>query len=433
MKSARTLQKHISNVILQGTIGAQIVMYIARTLERYLPAVATEFPVVVLTGPRQSGKTTLLRHVFGNAASYVSLDVPDVRAVAIEDPRSFLEVFPPPAIFDEVQYVPGLLSYVRERVDADRSRAGQYILSGSQNLLLMEGATETLAGRAAVLNLLPLTLREAVGRPHAPLPWEDMPPRNAPVGPAFGELWRYIQRGTYPELCAAPDRDASRWYASYVQTYLERDVRSLRQIADLSQFQVFLRVLAARTAQVLDIADIARDTGISASTCRAWMTVLEATHQIVVVRPYFGSIGKRLVKRPRLYFLDTGTACYLCGLTTPEMAMFGPMAGALFETAVVAEAVKTLRHRGVEPRIYFWRTADGAEVDLIVEAEGTLIPIEAKATATPRPAMASGVRRFRASVGDRCAAGVVVHAGDTTLPLGGGVMAVPLGCALADG
>jgi len=156
-------------------------MYIERTLERYLAAVATEFPVVVLTGPRQSGKTTLLRHVFGSTASYVSLDVPDVRAVAIEDPRSFLEAFPPPAILDEVQYVPGLLSYVRERVDADRSRAGQYILSGSQNLLLMEGATETLAGRAGVLNLLPLTLREAVGRPHAPLPMANPPrqPRRA--------------------------------------------------------------------------------------------------------------------------------------------------------------------------------------------------------------------------------------------------------------
>ncbi len=365
--------------------------------------------------------------MFGNGARYVSLDAPDVRASALADPRSFLAIHGPPVIFDEVQQAPELLPYIRAAADAERDRPGQFILSGSQNLLLMGSVSETLAGRAGILKLLPLSLREAVGRPEAHLPWE----RTGPVAsarPTYGELWNLALRGLYPELVASPARDAERWHASYVQTYIERDVRGIRQIADLSAFLVFLRALAARTAQLLNLSEIARDIGVPAATCRAWLTVLEATHQVTLLRPYFRNVGKRLVKSPKLYFLDTGIVCYLTGVTGAEQAMHGPMAGALFETLVVGEALKAALHRGKEPRLYHWRTADGAEVDIVLEDGPRLVPIEARASATPRPAMASGIRRFRDAYGDTAAPGFIVHPGDVTLPLGGGAMATPIGC-----
>ncbi len=388
---------------------------------------AAEFPVIILTGPRQAGKTTVLQHVFAERIRYVALDAPDVRAAALADPRSFLALNPPPVILDEVQQTPELLPYIRAMVDARRDRPGQFILSGSQNLLLMRSASETLAGRAGILRLLPLSLLEAAGHPAAPVPWERETPPTSPV-PAFEALWSAVVRGLYPEIAANPERDAERWHASYVQTYLERDVRALRQIADLSLFQSFMRVLAARTGQFLNVSEVARDIGAPAATCRTWLAVLEATHQVVLLRPYFRNVGKRLIKSPKLFFLDTGTVCYLTGIMTAEQAMRGPMAGALFETLVVAEAIKASLNAGREPRAYHWRTADGAEVDLVLDKGGRLIPIEAKASATPRPAMAGGIRKFRAMYGDAAAPGFVVHPGDITLPLGDGTLAVPIGC-----
>ena len=204
--------------------------------------------MVVLTGPRQSGKTTLLQHLFGARYRYVSLEPPDTRAAAAADPRGFLELHPAPAIFDEVQYAPELLPYVKERVDAQRTRRGQYLLTGSQHLLLLERVTESLAGRAALLRLLPFSRREEEGCPDAPLPWEAQRRSAVRTGPAHAALWADFLRGGYPELVAEPQRDRALWHASYVQTYLERDVRSLRQVGDLVQFQHFLRALAARSA-----------------------------------------------------------------------------------------------------------------------------------------------------------------------------------------
>jgi predicted AAA+ superfamily ATPase len=386
---------------------------------------ASEFPVIVLTGPRQAGKTTLLQHVFADRMRYVSLDVPDVRASALADPRAFLALHSPPVIFDEVQHTPELLPYIRSMVDARRDTPGQFVLSGSQNLLLMRSVSETLAGRAGILRLLPLSLREAVGRPSAPMPWDGIATTTPAC--AYVELWAAVVRGLYPEIVAHPERDAERWHASYVQTYLERDVRGLRQIADLSLFQSYVQALAARTGQLLNVSEIARDIGVSAATCRAWLSVLEATHQIILVRPYFRNIGRRLVKSPKLYFLDTGTVCYLTGISRAEQAMHGPMAGALFETLVVSEALKAALHNGHEPRIYHWRTADGAEVDIVLDQGDRLVPIEAKASATPRPQMASGIRRFSEAFGKAAAPGFVVHPGDITLPLGQHAMAVPFG------
>jgi len=398
--------------------------YIPRALEPVLRRAAGEFPAIVLTGPRQSGKTTLLKHVFGAAAGYVSLEPPDVRSAAAADPRGFLAMNPPPVIFDEVQYAPELLPYIKEQIDQRRSSRGQYLLTGSQNLLLASQVTETLAGRAAMLRLLPLSQREVAGRSTRPLPWESQP-KVAAEAPNPSDRWRSFLRGGYPELVSEPDRDVSLWHQSYIQTYLERDVRSLRQVGDLTSFQSFLRALAARSGQLLNLTDVARDLGIAVNTAKAWLSVLEATFQVIVLRPYHANIGKRLVKTPKVYFTDTGTLCHLAGLRDPEHAKGGPMGGAIFETAVLMEIYKTLADRGEDPRVYFWRTSAGVEVDFLVETEGMLVPVEVKLSSTPLPAMATAIRTFREDLGSKAGPGYVVHGGDLRLPLAPSVTAIP--------
>ena len=400
--------------------------YVERSLEPVLRKAVSEFPAVVLTGPRQSGKTTLLRRLFESRCRYVSLEPPDVRAAAAEDPRGFLELYPAPVIFDEVHYAPDLFPYVKEKIDANRARNGQYLLTGSQNLLLAEKVTESLAGRAAMLRLLPLSRREAEGRPQLDPVWEKERPspwRSSPQ--AFRRLWEGFLRGGYPELVSQPRRDASLWHASYIQTYLERDVRALRQVGDLTQYQNFLRVLAARSAQLVNLSDVARDLGVAVNTAKAWLSVLEATYQVIVLRPYFANVGKRLVKTPKVYFTDVGTLCYLAGLRDPEHAASGPMGGAIMETAVLSEIIKTLTHRGMDPRVYFWRTQAGTEVDFVVDTGAGLVPIEVKLSATPRPAMAAAIKAFQRDMGSTAMPGHVVHPGDLRLPLGPGVGALP--------
>jgi len=398
--------------------------YLIRSLEPVLERAAKDFPAVVLTGPRQSGKTTLLKHLFGKTHRHVSLELPDVRAAALADPRGFLAVHPPPVIFDEIQYCPDLLMYVKEVIDAHRSRRGQYLLTGSQNMLLLERVTESLAGRAAILRLLPLSFRETLGTPEALMPWENHKRRRT-VHLSIESLWDQLLRGSYPELAVEPERGFRLWHGSYMQTYIERDVRLARQIGDLAVFQNFLRSLAARSGQLINLSDISRDLGAAVNTLKIWLSVLEASHQVVVLRPYFANVGKRLVKTPKVYFTDTGTLCYLSGLKDPDHAAAGPLAGAIFETAVLTEIIKTFVHRGDEPEVYFWRTSTGSEVDFIVQVEGRLIPIEVKLSATLHPSMAGSIVAFQKDIGAKADSGFVIHPGDNRLPLSARVMGIP--------
>lgn len=414
--------------------------YITRTIEPVLQQAAREFPAVILTGPRQSGKTTTLKRLFAGDFGYVSLDAADTRAAAVTEPRTFLADHPAPLIVDEVQHAPELLSYIKERIDADRSRAGQYILSGSQNLLLLQQVSETLAGRTAVLRLLPLAFREMAGQPQRPLVFEAesagatrrtdtsaRPAQSQPAPPlSYSDLWAAMLRGTFPELAAHPQRDAASWYGGYVRTYLERDVRTVRQVGDLVTFQAFMRALAARSGQLLNLSELARDLGIAVNSVKAWLSVLEASHQVIILRPYFANVGKQLAKAPKVYLTDVGLLCYLVGLRDAAHAAAGPLAGGIFETAVVSEVVKTLAHRGDGGVwAWFWRTRAGTEVDLIVQHGTRLVPIEAKTSATLFARTARSVAAFRADLGDQAEPGYVVHPGDSRLPLAEGVRALP--------
>jgi predicted AAA+ superfamily ATPase len=399
--------------------------YIPRALEPVLRRAAREFPAVVLTGPRQSGKTTLLKRLFGRSHRYVSLDLPDVSAAAASDPRGFLDSFSAPVILDEIQHAPVLLPYIKEQIDSDRGRTGRFLLSGSQNLLLMERVTESLAGRTAVLRLLPFSRREISGNPKERFPWERRARASKQSPVTAHELWRLFLRGGYPELVTGGKRDISLWHSSYIRTYMERDVRGLRQIGDLTQFQSFLRATTVRSAQLFNMSDLARDLGVAVNTVKGWLSVLEATHQIVILRPYFANVGKRLVKTPKVYFTDVGTLCHLAGLKDPEHAASGPMGGAILETAVLSEIMKTFCHRGIDPKVYFWRTSSGTEVDFIVDTGTELVPIEVKLTSTPLPAMARGIEEFRRVVKSKATRAFLVHPGNVELPLGRNVSAIP--------
>jgi len=400
--------------------------YRNRRLEGVLRKATAQFPCSVVTGPRQSGKTTLVRHCLGARYRYLSLDEPDVRTMAIDDPRLFIQVNKPPLIIDEIQYAPDLLGYIKRRVDESRDVAGQYVLTGSQMFPLMAGVTESLAGRIAVLSLLPLSWGERLETKVSSSPVADSIGKIPDMASSVETTLSGIVRGSYPETVFDPARETRLWYASYVQTYLERDVRRLRNVGDIEEFQRFMRALAARNGQILNMAELGRDIGVALNTVKAWISILVATYQVVLLRPYHRNLGKRLVKSPKVYFTDTGLACYLTGIQTVEQCLGTPQGGALLESAFLGELIRWHYNRGDQPAVYVWRTAAGEEVDFVLETGGRLYAYEVKMRAEYKLSLVASLRRF-SGLFDNVYRGRLINLGDEIRTVGEKLEMVPFG------
>lgn len=367
---------------------------IPRTLAPTLRRLARRFPVLTVTGPRQSGKTTLCRAAFPRHR-YASLEVPDTREYALADPRGFLAGLGARAVIDEVQRAPALLSYLQQEVD-ERSAAGRFILTGSANLGFVAGVSQTLAGRTALLTLLPCS--------HGELRRFEKPPSDLDTVLWSGAFPAVFDRGIPP----------ADWFSSYVATYVERDVRQLLNVTDLAAFQTFVKLCAGRIGQLLNLSGLAGDCGITHGTARAWLTVLEASHLVVRLPPWHANLGKRLIKAPKPYFLDTGLACALLGIRTPGQLASHPLRGSLFENWVLLEILKARVHRGLPPDLYFFRTRAGLEVDFLIEAGRALFAVEAKSGRTMAADFLAALRAFEALLpAGRGLRPVVVYGGES--------------------
>ncbi len=358
--------------------------YINRAVEKTVMEVSKHFPVLLITGPRQVGKTTLLRRLSEKERQYVTLDNPMVRNLAISDPELFLQRYEPPILIDEIQYAPQLLPYIKIYVDEHKNK-GAIWLTGSQMFHLMKGVSESLAGRVGIINLYGLTYSEIITA-DSPLFQMDIIKlkEKASVRPILQlkELYTYIKTGSMPALYA-DKQDVDTFYASYLQTYLQRDIKDLTQVGDELTFLRFITAAAARTGQLLNYADIARDIGISEPTVKQWISILIASGIVYLLEPYHNNLLKRLVKTPKLYFIDTGLCAYLTRWTSSETLEAGAMSGAFFETWVISEIVKNYNNMGKRPPLYFYRDKDQKEVDLLINENNVLYPIEIKKNANP--------------------------------------------------
>ncbi|MGV9012118.1 MAG: ATP-binding protein [Flavobacteriales bacterium] len=342
--------------------------YVARDLGPVLLKASRSFPAVVLTGPRRAGKTMLLRKLFPKA-SYTLMEDPDAIARMRADPHGFLDGIRLPAVLDEVQNVPELFSYVRSRIDEYPRRTGQWFLTGSQDAPLMRGVTESMAGRAAMLQLYPLSRHET--------PKVDM------------------LHGGYPEALARPGT-SSLWFSSYIQTYLERDVRAITNVRDLATYRRFMALLATRHGQVLNRTELARPLQVSVPTINQWIGVLEATQQVLVVPPFYENLGKRLIKSPKIYFTDSGLVCHLLGINTAADLQRSPFLGQIFEGQIASEIIKRQVNSGMRRELYFFRDEQGLEVDFIVPARsGGVTLVECMSTRTPLPKMTAPLQQLQ--------------------------------------
>ncbi len=409
----------------------------SRTLASALQTISARFPVLMVTGPRQVGKTTLLEMCAKDAPrNYVTLDDLDARALAQSDPALFLQTWPAPVTIDEIQYAPQLFSAIKLQVDQKRIN-GQFWLTGSQKFQLMRGITETLAGRVAIVDLLGLSQAELEGRAEASRPFvptadwiaharqHARPPSASGLQAVFDRIWL----GTYPALNAQGTQAheaRSLFYRSYIQTYIQRDVQDVLKVSDQTAFNRFLTAVAARTGQLLNYAGLARAVDIDNKTAKAWLSVLETSGLVYLLPPYHSNLSKRLIKAPKLYFLDTGLAATLTRWPDAAALEAGAMSGAMLETWVVSEILKSYWHNGLEAPLYFYRDADQQEVDLIVDLATTLHPVEIKKTASPSH---NAKKHFTVldKLGKPIGPGAVLCFVERDIPLSRAVTAVPLG------
>jgi predicted AAA+ superfamily ATPase len=364
---------------------------ITRDIAEELVRSAAEYPVVTILGPRQSGKTTLARMTFPDKP-YFSLEDPDVRVTAEADPRGFLGQMEGGGILDEVQRLPALLSYVQGMVDKD-GRRGRFILTGSHQPQLHEAISQSLAGRTAMLTLWPFSLHELR--------------RYEPARSPFD----LIVRGCFPRI-HEEGLEPRRFYNGYLQTYVERDVRALIQLRDLSQFQKFLTLLAGRVVQVVNLASLSNDVGVSTTTIRNWLSVLKASYIVFELPPFFENVRKRVIKSPKIFFTDVGLAAFLLGIHTEEQASRDPLRGNLYENLIIADIVKGALNKGIRPEIYFFRDSHGNEVDLLIREKGALTPVEIKSAGTFFVDFIKGLERFHGLKIKRLTAGAVLYNGE---------------------
>jgi predicted AAA+ superfamily ATPase len=372
---------------------------IQRTAESTLHRLDKGFPVICITGPRQSGKTTLARAAFPNKP-YISLEDPDIARLAREDPRGLLDSYKDGLILDEAQAVPEIFVYLKTAVDKE-STPGRYIVTGSHQFNLLAGVTESLAGRAAFLTLYPFSIKELTE-----------------AGKKPSEPFGALLRGFYPAIY---DRDVTPydWYTNYIASYIERDVRSVINVKDLGQFQIFVKMCASRVGQLLNLSSLALDCGITHNTAKAWLSVLESSGIVFLLKPYYKNFGKRLVKSPKLYFVDTGLVCRLLGIKDSEQLFIHPNRGNIFESFVVSEMLKDRLNQGLSPELYFWRDNIGNEVDVVYEDGAAIHAVEIKSGKTYIPDFAAGLEtwmRYSGSASETCS---IVYAGDKEMTVKG--------------
>lgn len=371
-----------------------------RTLRASVLKASRHFPVVAVTGARQVGKTTLLQDISEPGRQYVSLDDPFLLKAAKEDPELFLQNHRAPLLIDEIQYAPELLPFIKMRVDAAKEK-GMYWLTGSQPFHLMQGLSESLAGRVGILNLLGFSNLESHGlgeqalSPFLPeLAWTDAQQKlwGNRCTQNVQELFAAIWRGSFPALVIDAEMDRDLFFASYVQTYIQRDVRQLARVGDEQAFLRFIRAAAARTGQLLNMADLARDADIAPNTAKAWLSILEVSGLVYLLQPWHSNLTKRLVKTPKLYFMDTGLCAYLTQWSSPQTLEAGAMSGAIFETWCVIEIIKSYWHNGQRAPFYYFRSRDQQEIDLLIERDGVLHGVEFKKSTAPGDSAMAGIR-----------------------------------------
>ncbi len=405
-------------------------MYIPRTLQNCLLRVSQQFPALLLSGPRQVGKTTLLKRICSPERTYVTLDDPIILSLAKTDPALFFQRYQPPLLIDEIQYAPNLFPYIKMQIDRIR-KPGMFWLTGSQQFSMMKEIAESLAGRVGIISLLGLSRQEVLGKglnsgPFLPTTSLLNQKYQEASKLELAELYSIIWRGSYPALIADPQMDKDIFYSSYIQTYLQRDLRDLTKVGDEMIFLRFLRCIAARTGQIINHVDLARDTNIAPNTAKSWLSILQITGIVYILESYHNNFTKRLIKAPKLYFSDTGLCSYLAGWSSPSTLETGAMSGAILETWILGEILKSYLHNGIQPPLFFYRDKERREIDLLIITNGTVYPLEIKKSATPNK---NDLKNFSVleNLNVKIGEGGLICLSEHYLPLSPNMSSIPVG------